>query len=263
MDNRQKAVLVTGASQGTGLTVADRFAREGWNVVILSRSAESAEAAAASLAAKYPTITARGYESIIGDEDNVKAIFADLDKQGIFVQTVVFNAANFGMGQESLTVDVKDFMGVFETNVGWNFMVARQAALRMKEQGIGSLVFITSNTAYRSVRDRCAYSASKSAIMGMSRSLAYDWGRYGIRSNCVVPGMIKTERWQENRNGIQDSILNCTPIGDIAEFEDIANAAWYFGSEQSRNTTGAELIVDGGNSIQLIPDYDRWQNRNQ
>lgn len=261
MKTENQAVFVTGASQGTGLCIARRFAREGWNVIIGSRDGAAAKRAADSVAEKYG-VTALGYETVIGDEENVRSIFSDLDKRGIFVRTVVFNAANFGMGQESLTVDVENFMGVFATNVGWNFMIARQAALRMKESGGGALVFICSNTAYRAVHDRCAYSASKSAIMGMSRSLAYDWGKYGIRSNCLLPGMIKTERWQENRNGIQDSILNCTPIGDIAEFEDIANGAWYFGSDQSANTTGSELIIDGGNSIQLIPDYDRWANRN-
>ena len=69
--------------------------------------------------------------------------------------------------------------------------------------------------------------------------------------------MIKTTRWENNFNNCKNALSNYTPIGDIAEFEDIANAAWYFGSDESRNTTGAELTADGGNMIQLYPQIDR------
>lgn len=65
--------------------------------------------------------------------------------------------------------------------------------------------------------------------------------------------MIKTQRWLSNYNDCKNAPSNFTPLGDIAEFEDIANAAWYLGSDEARNTTGAELTVDGGNMIQLYP----------
>jgi len=148
-------------------------------------------------------------------------------------------------------------MNVYNTNIGWNFMMAREACLQMKEKGKGSIVFITSNSALRVTENRCAYCSSKSAILAMSKSFAVDWGKYGVRSNCVLPGMIKTERWQRNDNNIQYCLPNYTPIQDIAEFEDIANAAWYFGSDESRNTTGAELVVDGGMLAQLTPNINR------
>ena len=127
----------------------------------------------------------------------------------------------------------------------------------MKEKGKGSIVFITSNSALRVTQNRCAYCSSKSAILAMSKSFAIDWGQYGIRSNCVLPGMIKTDRWERNENNVKHCLYNYTPIEDIAEFEDIANAAWYFGSDESRNTTGAELVVDGGMSAQLAPNINR------
>jgi NAD(P)-dependent dehydrogenase (short-subunit alcohol dehydrogenase family) len=69
--------------------------------------------------------------------------------------------------------------------------------------------------------------------------------------------MIKTERWYNNVNGARECLPNYTPIGDIAEFEDVANAAWYLGSDQSRNTTGTELVVDGGMLAQLTPNITR------
>ena len=85
------------------------------------------------------------------------------------------------------------------------------------------------------------------------RALALDLGKYGIRVNAVLPGMIKTDRWEQNYNDCKNAPSNYTPLGDIADFEDIANAAFYFGSDMSKNTTGAELVVDGGNMIQLYP----------
>ena len=74
---------------------------------------------------------------------------------------------------------------------------SQQAALRMKEQGGGSITFLNSNTAYRAIPNRAAYSASKGGINSLSKALAIDLGKYGIRSNVVLPGTIKTERWVE------------------------------------------------------------------
>ena len=131
-------------------------------------------------------------------------------------------------------------------------MIVRQASLRMKEAGGGSIVFISSNTAYRAIPNRAAYSASKGGINSLSRALAVDLGQYGIRSNVVLPGTIKTERWQ-NMNKNKTISGSLTPLGDISDFEDIANAVWYFGTDLSKNVTGSELVVDGGMMSQLTP----------
>lgn len=256
-----KSVFVTGATNGTGYAIAERFASEGYDVFIGSRRQEDADSAAKCLADKYG-VFAKGYKTEIFNEENVKAIFADIRSMGYLLDTLVLNAANLGIGQVSLDVDINEFMSVYNTNVGWNFMMARESAKQMKEKGKGAIVFVTSNSAIRVTKDRCAYCSSKSAILAMSKSLAVDWGKYGIRSNCVLPGMIKTERWQRNDNNIKYCLPNYTPIEDIAEFEDVANAVWYFGSHESRNTTGAELVVDGGMLAQLTPDITRklWKD---
>lgn len=251
-----KSVFVTGATNGTGFAIAERFAKEGYDVFIGSRRLEDAEKAASEITSKYG-VFAKGYETVIFNEENVKRIFADIRERGYLLSTLVLNAANLGIGQVSLEVDVSEFMNVYNTNIGWNFMMAREAARQMIEAGGGSIVFITSNSALRVTENRCAYCSSKSAILAMSKSFAVDWGKYGIRSNCVLPGMIKTERWQRNENNVKYCLPNYTPIRDIAEFEDVANAAYYFGSEQSRNTTGAELAVDGGMLAQLTPNINR------
>ena len=251
-----KSAFITGAASGTGYAIACRFAKEGYSVFLGSRQLAQAQTAARKISDTYG-VFAKGYQTEIFNEDNVKRIFNDIRQQGYLLDALVLNAANLGINQVSLDVDIKDFMDVYQTNVGWNFMLARQAALQMKEKGAGSIVFITSNSAIRVTENRCAYCSSKSAILAMSKSLAVDWGKYGIRSNCVLPGMIKTTRWENNINNAKYCLANYTPLQDIAEFEDVANAVWYFGSEASRNTTGAELIVDGGMLAQLTPNIQR------
>lgn len=253
-----KSVFVTGATQGTGFAIACKFASEGYDVFIGSREKEQSDAAAQAIRDKFGVFS-KGYvyQTTTLDEKEVAAIFADIRQNGYLLDCIVFNAANLGIGQVSMDVDIADFMGVYTTNVGWNFLMAREAAKQMREKGGGAIVFIGSNSALRVTENRCAYCSSKNAIIAMSKSFAVDWGQYGIRSNCVLPGMIKTVRWHENKRGEKGYLANYTPLGDIAEFEDVAAAAWFLGSELSKNTTGTELVVDGGMLAQLTPNLDR------
>lgn len=254
----KNAVFITGAQSGTGYGIAEYFARQGWDVFITSRRGEEAEKAAKVLSDTYG-IFAKGYECNIRNEQQIIDIFNDIDNTGRFVETVILNAANMGFntkdpaaGQDFWTVPIADFQEVFETNLVWNFTIIRQAAIRMREKGKGSVVFISSNTAYRAIPNRAAYSASKGGINAFAKALAVDLGQYGIRCNVVLPGTIKTERWVQMGN---KQIVNgtLTPIGDISDFEDVANACWFFGTDMSKNITGTELIVDGGMSCQLYP----------
>ena len=253
----KKAVFVTGAAIGTGLTIAKRFAKEGYDVFVTSRREEPALKAAKEIADEFG-VFAKGYELDIRNEQRVIDIFKDIDALDRFVETVVFNAADLGFGTDPakgldpLAVSIEDFQRVLETNNVWNFMIARQAALRMKDHGKGALVFIASNTAYRAIPNRTAYCTSKGGMLAMSRALAVDFGKYGIRSNCVLPGTIKTERWVK-MGSKQISNGELVPIGDISDFDDIANAAYFLGSDMSKNITGAEINVDGGMSCQLYP----------
>jgi len=254
----KSSVFITGAQSGTGYGIAEFFAKQGWDVFITSRRGADAEKAAKKLSDTYG-VFAKGYECNIRNEQQVINIFNDIDKTDRFVETVILNAANMGFnpkdpaaGQDFWTVPVEEFEEVFQTNLVWNFTIIRQAAIRMREKGKGSVVFISSNTAYRAIPNRAAYSASKGGINAFARALAVDLGPYGIRCNVVLPGTIKTERWVQMGN---KQIVNgtLTPIGDISDFEDLANACWFFGTDMSKNITGTELIVDGGMSCQLYP----------
>lgn len=253
----KKAVFVTGATDGTGFACAERFAKEGYDVFITSRKAERAAESAAIIEKKYG-VFARGFALDIRDEDRVNEVFAEIDKTGRTVTSLVLNAADLGFGTDPakgldfFTQTTEEFKRVLETNIVWNFMIIRAAAARMKEIGFGAVVFISSNTAYRAIPNRAAYCASKGGMISLAKALAVDLGPFGIRVNCVLPGTIKTGRWQSMGN---KQIVNgtLTPIGDISDYEDIANAAWYLGSDESKNVTGAEITVDGGMSVQLYP----------
>ena len=253
-----KTALITGACINTGVDIVERFLSEGYKVVFTGRKEASVAQALEGYKAKFPANEIIGYAinstDSEGNLDEASAIelFQFLDSKGILVETLVLNAADQGLDMNIFENPVSDFMRVLNTNVVWNFVLSREAAKRMKENGGGNIVFVNSNTAYRAIPERVAYIASKGGQLGMMRALALDLGKYGIRVNAVLPGMIKTDRWEKNPDFYRDVPSRYTPIGDVAVGKDVADAVWYFAA-LARNTTGAELIVDGGNNIQLYP----------
>ena len=253
-----KTVLITGACINTGVAIVEKFANEGYDVVFTGRNIEKVHATEKLYKDKFPGVNFVGYhiDSLINestvDELSVQQMFETLDEKGIFVETLVLNAADQGLGIEIFENPLTDFMRVINTNMTWNYCLSEHAAKRMKKNGGGNIIIINSNTAYRAIPNRIAYSASKGGQLGMMRAMALDLGKYNIRVNAVLPGMIKTDRWEKNLEFYSKVPSRYTPLGDVAVGEDIAEAVWYFATH-ARNTTGAELVVDGGNTIQLYP----------
>lgn len=248
----KKAVLITGASGGSGLRIAQEFADHGYAVFVTSRDGEKALASARLLEAQYGCF-AKGYALGTEDEQQVLDVFADIRAEGYLLSALVLNSADLGIGMDPLTVPLQDWMRVIQTNLGWNFSIARQAAIQMKENGGGAIVFTSSNTSRRAIKNRSAYIASKGGLISLAKALAVDLGEYRIRVNCILPGSIKTVRWDACSPEIQESRLNRVPLKDIADFEDLAHAAYFLASEQSKNITGTELVIDGGVDCQLFP----------
>lgn len=258
MNTARKCALVTGACINTGVAIVEKFLSEGWNVVFTGRNSEKVADAEKKYRQKFADAEVLGFaiDSLLDertvDEKSVKELFEKLDSLGIFIDTLVLNAADQGLGMKILENPLTDFMRVLNTNIVWNYCLCEHAAKRMIACGGGNIVFINSNTAYRAIPDRIAYEASKGGQLGMMRGLALDLGKYNIRVNAVLPGMIKTDRWEKNPDFYATVPSRYTPIGDVAVGEDIADAVWYFAAH-ARNTTGAELVVDGGNTVQLYP----------
>lgn len=253
-----RTVLVTGACINTGVAIVEKFASEGKNVVFTGRNQEKVNSVEKEYKEKFPNVFIKGYaiDSLKSDgsvdEESVNKMFEYFDAEEIFIESLVLNAADQGLGIEIFENPLSDFEKVLNTNVVWNYSLVEHAAARMVNNGGGSIVFVNSNTAYRAIPDRIAYTTSKGAQLGMMRALALDLGKYNIRVNAVLPGMIRTDRWEKNPEFYAKVPSRFTPLGDVANGEDVADAVWYF-SEHARNTTGAELVVDGGNTIQLYP----------
>ncbi len=255
----KKTVIVTGANYNhTGYAIAERFAKEGYDVVVTCRKQEILDETVENLKANYP-VNVRGFLLDLKNKGQAENLFAELDRMDIFAETLCLNAADLALGPDpskgtpffEITPEYVD--NVLQSNVIGNFRLAQMAALRMKEHGKGAIVFISSNTVDRPNANRVPYVASKGGINGMSKSMAVDLGQYGIRSNVVMPGTIKTVRWV-GMGKKQISNGTMVPIGDISDFEDIANAAYYLGSDMSKNVTGTQIVVDGGMTTQLYPE---------
>jgi len=255
-------VLITGACINTGVDIVKKFAEEGYNVIFTGRNSENVRAAERAYKERFPDVQILGYhlESLLDErtvnEKAAEEMFANIDSKGLFVETLVLNAADQGLGQKIFENPLTDLMKVINTNVVWNYCLCEHAARRMKEHGGGNIVFINSNTAYRAIPNRIAYIASKGGQLGLMRALALDLGKYNIRVNAVLPGMIKTDRWEKDPEFYATVPSRYTPLGDVAVGKDIADAVWYFAT-MARNTTGAELRVDGGNTIQLYPIIEK------
>jgi len=264
MSNIRKTALITGACINTGVDIVNKFASEGYDIIFTGRNSEAVRKKEIEYKSSFPDANIIGYpiNSLLDErtvnEKAVETLFTDLDNRGIFVETLVLNAADQGLGQKIFENPLTDLMKVINTNVVWNYCIAEHASKRMKKSGGGNIIFINSNTAYRAIPDRIAYVTSKGGQLGLMRALAVDLGKYNIRVNAVLPGMIKTDRWEKNPDFYENVPSKYTPIGDVAYGGDIADAVYYFAAH-ARNTTGAELVVDGGNTVQLYPIIPKKQ----
>ncbi len=254
----KKAVLVTGACINTGVDIVNEFAEKGWNVVFTGRNIESVDKAEENYRKNFPNVEIYGFamDALLDEKTiNVKSVedlFAFIAEKDLFAEALILNAADQGLNMKIFENPITDIQRVVNTNAIWNYSIVEEGAKVMKENGGGSVVFINSNTAYRAIPDRIAYETSKGAQLGMMRGLALDLGKYNIRVNAILPGMIRTDRWEKNPEFYKNVPSRFTPIGDVAVGKDVAEAAYYFVAH-ARNTTGAELVVDGGNTIQLYP----------
>lgn len=239
-----KRLFITGAAHGTGTAIARRFMSDGWGTVLTSRKEETAKHTAEALSAEF-VLPALGIKLDPADgTDAVDAVFERLEPP----DALVLNSASMGIGMNPLTVGIAEWSEVIQTNVIWNFAIARAAARKMKDRG-GSIVFLSSNTCRRAIQDRSAYIASKGAICAMAKALAVDLSRYRIRVNCILPGVINTDRWQARPETDKQSRLSHIPLGKTAEFGEIAEGVFYLAN--ATQCTGTELVIDGGAESKL------------
>ena len=251
-----KVVLVTGGNRNTGLSLVEKFVREGAKVFMCGSSDASTERGAEMLKARgVDGVTSQTCD--ISDIAQVTALFDTIEREAGRLDVLVNNAANQGLGHGGpLEMDPAKFHEVFNVNVIGGFQVTQMACNRffMKQETRGVVVFLSSNTAQRAIRHRTAYCASKGAINSMVRALALDLAPLGIRVNACAPGYIYTERWDVLDPAKAARRRHNCPLRKEASGMDIANVVAFLASSDSGNMAGEIVTCDAGCSCQHMPE---------
>ena len=252
----KKTVFITGATKNTGLAIARRFAADGWNVSVTSRDRAAAEETARALAAEFPSVGALGLAMDPAEVPSIRAAFAAVKSRFGRLDAFVSNAANLGVGLSVMNSEEADWDAVVNANARGAFFGAQEAQRLMADGG--SIVFISSCHAAKSVPGRALYTISKAAIGGMTRSLAVELGCLGIRVNAILAGAIRTDRW----DGLSDDEIAARrarwPAGRESTPEQIAAAVAFLCSDAACTITGAELPVDSGIGVCLLAYNKDW-----
>lgn len=256
---QNKVVLVTGGNRNTGLDIVQNFAEEGARVFMCGSTPDSTSRGE-QLLRQRGCGDVRAIPCDVSDLEQVRRLFDVIAEEAGRLDILVNNAAHQGIGKPFVEMDPAYVMEVLGVNVRGGFQVTQQAVTRffLKQPERGVVVFLSSNTAMRAIRNRTAYCASKGAINSMVRALALDLAPLGTRVNACAPGYIYTERWDALPEEIrQRRRLNC-PLRHEASGRDIANVVAFLASDDSANMTGEIVTCDAGCSCQHMPeDVDR------
>lgn len=244
-----KVVLVTGAGSGMGAEATVRFAREGAKVVACDMNLEAAQRV-------VQTAQAAGGKAVavamnVAKEDEVKAGIAAAVKAYGRIDVLYNNAGIFPNDDHSVVdTDEKVWDTVLAVNVKGVYLVCKHGIPELLAAGGGSVINVASFVALVGCSvPQDAYTASKGAVIALTKSLAVQFGPKGIRSNAICPGPIETPlltAWLLKEPAEKAKRLNRIPMGRFGKSEDIVNMALYLASDESRWTNGAAMVVDGG-----------------
>ena len=240
-----KVAVITGASKGIGQTAAIGLAKAGARVVILCRSEPKGA---------LEGIAAAGEEGCwidtdVTDEASVNAAFAEILRRFGAVH-VVFNNAGICIHEDSVDAPVEDFHTVMNVNFFGEFLVARAAAKMMIDQGIhGSIVNMASmsGSIVNLPQWQCAYNASKAGVIQLTKSLAIEWAKRGVRVNSISPGYIGTDLTLSSPD-LKPLIAQwnaMAPMGRLGKPSELQGICVYLAGDASSFTTGADFVIDG------------------
>lgn len=243
---QNKVAIITGGGSGIGKAIAVAFVREGAKVVIAGRDGKKLKVAAVEIGADCLAMSA----DVSSAGDVQKLVSAAIEKFKR-INILVNNAAVLLPGTaESLSEE--DFDQTFDINVKGLWLVSRAVLPHMRASGGGSIINIASVLSLLGARNRVAYSASKGAVMAMTKAMALDHAAENIRVNCIAPGIVETEmvaRFSTDENARKQRIA-MHPMGRFGQPGEIASAAVFLASDESGWTTGSVLTIDGGYSAQ-------------
>ena len=234
-----KTVLITGASRGIGAAAAKEFSKKGWHVVInYNKNKEKALALAKELRATV-------VQADISKSDEVLNMYSSLKGQGIHVDAIVNNA---GVSSSGLFVDISEseWDEMFAINTKGAFLVTKSFLPDMLSRQSGSIVNISSIWGETGAAAEVCYSASKAALIGMTKALAKELAPSGIRVNCVCPGCIDTDMNKCYSDEERAAIAEDIPLGREGTVEEAAHAIEFLSSDAASYITGQVIGVNGG-----------------
>lgn len=237
-----RTALVTGASRGIGAATARALDEAGARVALVARSEPALHVVADSLA-NEPTV-------IVADlaDDDAPASIAERALERLGHVDVLVNNAGLGVRTDSTELDAAAIDAIHQINVRNLLLLTTALVPSMIERGRGSVVNISSVSAVRGTPRRSAYAASKGAVDAMTRSLAMEYGRHGIRFNTVAPGAIVTAMWERNRAqpGVIERIEMQTALRRWGTPEDVATVVVFLASDAAGYVTAQTIEADGG-----------------
>lgn len=245
-----RTVLVTGGNRGIGLGMAEACGMAGARLVLWGRDDERNEAAVDHLAARG--LVAQALTCDVCDPGAVSDAFArSVHAAGGRIDAVFANAGRGGTGTPFLDLPLEEWHEVLRTNLDGTFLTLQAAARHMVEQGGGSLVAVSSTSAYHGAMHNEAYGTSKTAVLGLVRALAVGLARHQIRVNALVPGWTRTDMtamgyaWERFR----ETTIGRTPARRWAEPEELGPPAVFLADPTITFHTGDAVVVDGGYTV--------------
>ena len=249
---KNKIALITGGGSGIGAAIAARFVAEGAKIVITGRRKEALDGTVSSL----PEGTVFPFPADVSNPEDAKAMIEATIAFGGKIDILVNNAGIDPPGNVT-DVPIEQWKSVIETNLYGPFYTMKYALPHMMDAGGGSIVNIASLAGLRRIPAMSAYCTSKSGLIGLSQSVALDYGKYDIRCNVVCPGATRTAMLESSMEGLANSLGTDTagaldymtrfdPLPYPATTDQIAGAVLFFASDDSVMVTGTVLPVDSG-----------------
>lgn len=246
---KNKIALVTGAGSGIGAAIAQTLSRAGAEVFVSDRDRAAGEKMTSEI--KAANGAAEFIELDVADEGSCAKVAADvLSKRGRL--HVLVNNAGIGAVGTAVQASAADLERLFKVNAVGVFNVSKAFLPSMIEKGGGSIVNIASIGGIVGIRDRVAYCASKFAVVGITKCMALDHAKQGIRVNCICPGRVETPfvsarlREYPDPQKAYEEMAATQAVGRMGRPEEIAAAALYLASDEAAFVTGSALLIDGG-----------------
>lgn len=245
-EQKNKVAIVTGGGSGIGLAIAEKFVANNILTIIIGRDEKKLIKAKETLGELCFPITA-DLSDLTSIPKLVEKILNQFGKIDILV-----NNAGINLKKDFTEVNDEEFQKILLTNVTAVFALSREVVKHMLAKENGSIINISSMASQYGIPKVIAYTASKSAVEGMTRAMAVELSPKGIRVNCIAPGFIATDMSAKALNSDAErkqKVMSRTPMGFMGDPADIANAALYLANGEANYVTGIVLPVDGGNSI--------------